>query len=155
MSLCPCGSGEPLEPCCGRFINGKALAPTAEALMRSRYSAYVLGDHDYLTKTWHPETCPEYLGGTALTWLALDIVNTQKGHETDSEGVVAFIASFFDGSKGKRLHETSRFVRANCAKEIGRWLYVDGQCSVSDIGKNDICPCGSDKKFKRCCGSVH
>lgn len=122
--------------------------------MRSRYSAYVLGNHDYLMKTWYPETCPEHLGGTALKWIALEIVNTQRGKEADSDGVVTFIASFFDGRNGKHLHETSRFVRADCSDGSGRWLYVDGSCSVSDIGRNDACPCGSDKKFKHCCGSV-
>lgn len=122
--------------------------------MRSRYSAYVLNNHEYLTRTWHPETCPDHLGGTALKWIALEIVDAQQGGEADSNGEVSFIASFFDGRKGKRLHESSRFVRADSSEGSGAWLYVDGKCSVTDIGRNDICPCGSGKKFKHCCGAV-
>ena len=147
MSLCPCGSGKALTECCGRYLSGEA-APTAEALMRSRYSAYVLNNHDYLTKTWHPDSCPEQLGGTALKWIALEIVSTEQGLEDDSEGKVSFIANFCDTVKGRRLHETSRFVRVD-----GNWVYLDGQCKVSDIGRNDACPCGSGNKFKKCCGA--
>ncbi|MDT8375119.1 MAG: YchJ family metal-binding protein [Mariprofundaceae bacterium] len=147
MNLCPCGSGKALAKCCGRYLDGEA-APTCEALMRSRYSAYVLENRDYLRQTWHPDTCPEHLGGTALKWIALEIVDTEQGRKDDSEGKVSFIASFCDGSKGRRLHETSRFVRFE-----GRWVYLDGDCRVIDIGRNDPCPCGSGKKFKKCCGS--
>jgi SEC-C motif-containing protein len=147
MSLCPCGSGESLELCCGRYLDGEA-APTAEALMRSRYSAYVLDKHNYLMNTWHSDSRPDEIGGTALQWIGLEIVQTEQGEVTDSEGVVEFIASYVTASKGKRLHETSRFVREN-----GLWFYVDGQCCLTDIGRNDQCPCRSGKKFKRCCGA--
>ena len=148
MSLCPCGSDATFELCCGRYLNGEA-APTAEALMRSRYSAYVLNNHGYLEKTWHMESCPEQLGGTALQWIGLEIVGSERGLEDDQDGVVEFIASFREGSRGKKLHEASRFVRVD-----GVWVYLDGKCSVSDVGRNDPCPCGSGKKFKKCCGSA-
>jgi SEC-C motif-containing protein len=148
MNRCPCGSGKGLAECCGRYLGGEA-APTCETLMRSRYSAYLLGNHDYLHQTWHPDTCPEQLGGTALKWIGLEIISTGHGLECDEEGVVEFVASFCDGSGGKKLHEVSYFVRA-----AGAWVYVDGKCSVSDIGRNDLCPCGRGKKFKKCCGEA-
>ncbi len=148
MNLCPCGSGESLQLCCGPYLNGEP-APTAEALMRSRYSAYVLNKHDYLISTWHPDSRPDELGGTSLNWIGLEIVRTERGSSSDSKGEVEFVASYATGSRGKRLHETSRFVR-----EDGLWLYIDGECQLSDIGRNDACPCGSGKKFKKCCGAV-
>jgi len=131
--------------------------------MRSRYTAYVLKKYDYLQDTWHPDACPENLGGTTLRWINLRIVRTHKGQPNDQQGSVEFIASFCDGNKGKSLHETSRFIRSelssspekNNLEKNGRWLYLDGQCKVSDIGRNEPCPCGSGKKFKRCCGSMN
>ena len=146
MSLCPCSSGKELTECCGRYLEGEP-APTSEALMRSRYSAYVLDQQEYLRRTWHPDTCPEHLGGTALKWIGLEVISTGHGLERDEEGVVEFIACFCDNTKGRKLHETSHFVRFE-----GRWVYLDGQCRVTDIGRNDSCPCGSGKKFKKCCG---
>lgn len=148
MSACPCGSGKELEQCCGRYLQGDS-APTAEALMRSRYTAYVRENHDYLLRTWHPDTCPETLGGTTLKWINLEIVGGEQGQENDAEGEVRFIASFYDGRKGRRLHEVSRFVRGS----EGEWLYLDGECTLEEIGRNDPCPCGSGLKFKRCCGA--
>jgi len=146
LSRCPCCSGFDLSLCCGRYLEGEP-APTSEALMRSRYSAYVLDQQAYLRKTWHPDTCPEHLGGTALKWIALEIVSTELGQKDDQEGKVTFVASFSDNTKGRKLHETSRFVRLD-----GNWVYLDGQCKVTDIGRNDTCPCGSGNKFKKCCG---
>jgi len=146
VKLCPCGSGSELSACCGRYFDNGS-APTCEALMRSRYSAYVLDRQDYLRRTWHPDSCPEHLGGTALKWIALEIVSTEQGQRDDEKGKVSFIASFCDHGKGRRLHETSRFVRLE-----GSWVYLDGVCRVSDIGRNDPCPCGSGRKFKKCCG---
>jgi len=122
-------------------------APDAESLMRSRYAAYVLEKYDYLLATWHPDTRPASLGGTALRWIGLEIVQAVAGGAQDDAGEVEFIAAYVDNGKGSRLHETSRFVREN-----GWWFYVDGDCRVENIGRNDACPCGSGKKFKRCCG---
>ncbi len=146
MSRCPCCSGFDLNLCCGRYLEGEP-APTCEALMRSRYSAYVLDNQAYLRKTWHPDTCPEHLGGTTLKWIALKIIDTETGQKDDQEGRVSFIASFCDNTKGRKLHETSRFVRLE-----DDWVYLDGHCKVTDIGRNDVCPCGSGNKFKKCCG---
>jgi len=115
--------------------------------MRSRYSAYVLGRHEYLYATWHASTRPQAgsLGGTALHWVGLQVVRAESGNVS---GEVEFIAGFMDRGKAKKLHETSCFV---C--EDGHWFYVDGDCKVSDIGRNDACPCGSGRKFKQCCAA--
>lgn len=115
---CPCG-GESLESCCGRFISGTELPETPEQLMRSRYSAYVLGDEAYLRATWDPATCPpEPLVEPGISWVGLDVRSTQQ--EGD-EGIIEFIARAKVGGRARRLHETSRFIRRE-----GRWFYVDG-----------------------------
>jgi SEC-C motif domain protein len=118
---CPCLSGEVYSECCGRFHNGAADAATAEQLMRSRYTAFVLLNAEYLTKTWHPSTVPADLElDPAMEWRRLDIVSTHRGGPLDTEGVVEFKAYFRqDGERGVH-HETSRFVREN-----RRWYYVD------------------------------
>lgn len=121
--LCPCQSGKTYTQCCRPFHDGKA-APTAEALMRSRYSAYVLGNGAYLHRSWHVSTRPnkKSLLQLPLTeWLGLEIVRTEQGGEVDMTGIVEFAARYRDGSGEQVLHETSRFVR-----EGGRWYYVDG-----------------------------
>ncbi len=145
--ICPCNSGKTLDKCCEPYHKLEA-APTAEALMRSRYSAFVLGLSEYIWQTWHPDTRPELdiLGGVNLKWIRLEILSHKNGLKNDDSGEVHFIASYVSGNKGKRLDENSRFV-----KEDGLWLYVDGESKVSDISRNETCPCGSGLKFKRCC----
>ena len=119
---CPCLSGETYAQCCGRFHNGTAHAPTAQLLMRSRYSAYALGDVDYVALTWHPSTRPADLSLDAdRRWYRLDILAVTAGGPFDTSGTVLFEAFFRDpGHSGSQL-EKSRFVREN-----GRWFYVDG-----------------------------
>ncbi len=116
---CPCLSGEQFGECCGRFLTG-ADAPTAEQLMRSRYSAFVVGDTGYLLATWHPSTRPAELRlDPAMRWIRLDIVRRERGGPLDRDGVVEFRALYRrDGERGE-LHEVSTFVR-----EGGRWRYV-------------------------------
>lgn len=145
--LCPCKSGETLPKCCAPYHEGKA-ALTAEILMRSRYSAFVLGLSEYIWQTWHPDTRPdlELLGGVNLKWINLEILSKEAGLEQDQQGKVRFAASYVSSNKGKTLDENSVFV-----KEDNVWLYVDGDCTVVDISRNDSCPCGSELKFKRCC----
>jgi len=119
---CPCGSGRVLEACCGRFHAGAAV-PDAESLMRSRYSAYVLGLEDYLLATWHPDTRPAALGLDATPrpqWLGLAVKTHTPQDETHA--TVEFIARYKLNGRAFRLHETSRFERVG-----GRWLYVDGE----------------------------
>jgi len=120
---CPCGAPQPYADCCARFHVGPRhlQAPDAEALMRSRYSAYVLGLSDYLLATWHPGTRPTALEADppGLKWLGLDV----RRHEQTDDGnaIVEFIARSKLGGRAHRLHENSRFVR-----EGGQWFYVDG-----------------------------
>jgi SEC-C motif-containing protein len=118
---CPCLSGEQYGDCCGRFHRGEAEAPTAEQLMRSRYSAFVVLDAGYLLRTWHPDTRPAELDlEPTVQWRRLDIVSTSRGGPLDNEGTVGFAAHFrHDGERGVQ-HELSRFVR-----EGRRWYYLD------------------------------
>jgi SEC-C motif-containing protein len=117
---CPCGSPQSLDDCCGRYHAGEP-APTAEALMRSRYSAFVLCNEPYLLATWHPRTRPPSISfEPKQKWLGLKIIEAKDAGIDTAE--VEFIARFrMGGASAARLHERSRFVR-----EGGRWLYVDG-----------------------------
>ncbi|WP_457329402.1 YchJ family protein [Rhizobacter sp. P5_C2] len=121
---CPCGLPVPYADCCGRYHAGPLhlQAPDAEALMRSRYSAFVNGMPDYLLATWHASTRPATLepDPPGLRWLGLD-VRRHASQDTD-HATVEFIARSKLGGRAQRLHETSRFVR-----EDGRWFYVDGE----------------------------
>lgn len=112
---CPCDTGKSYDACCGRFHAGRK-APTAVALMRSRYSAFVLKLDDYLLATWHPTTRPAELITDGTRWLGLTIVETVDGKAWDQQGIVEFVARFERGE----LRERSRFVFEE------RWLYVDG-----------------------------
>jgi SEC-C motif-containing protein len=119
---CPCDTGKPYPACCGRFHEGRP-APTAVALMRSRYSAFTLGLADYLLATWHPTTRPARLDlDDGTTWTGLVVEATEGGKAWDTTGAVDFAASWrdADGSSGV-LRERSRFALID-----GRWLYVDG-----------------------------
>lgn len=120
---CPCESGKPYRDCCGPYHQG-APAPTPEALMRSRYSAYALRLSLYLLASWHPSTRPPPdevdLGEARTAWLGLKILRTAQSG--DDEGIVEFVARYrIGGASAVRLHETSRFVRDN-----GVWYYIDG-----------------------------
>jgi SEC-C motif-containing protein len=124
MNNCPCGSEQTYNQCCRKYHDGKT-APKAEALMRSRYSAYVLRNGAYLHRSWHSSTRPNkksLLQLPATDWLGLEIVRTELGGEQDEQGIVEFIASYRDGEQISRLHETSRFV-----KENGKWYYLVGE----------------------------
>ncbi|KUE81558.1 YchJ family protein [Aeromonas schubertii] len=150
MSDCPCGQGRPYADCCQPLHLG-AAAPTPEALMRSRYCAFVLGLGEYLVETWHPDhlggLSAEELGQQDTRWDHLEILGS--GEQGD-QGWVEFKAWFQDGGQLACLHERSRFLR-----EAGRWRYTEGEISPppTRIGRNDPCPCGSGKKFKKCCAS--
>lgn len=145
-SACPCGSGLAYWRCCERYHAGEA-APTPEALMRSRYSAFALDLIDYLQATWHPSTRPEVLmPDTATRWKRLEVL----AHDEEGDrGRVHFRATFQEGRCWAVLEENSRFVR-----EQGHWYYLEGVPEVSRLkpGRNTSCPCGSSRKFKSCCG---
>lgn len=119
MPPCPCGLKADYDDCCGRWHAG-AAAPSAEALMRSRYSAYVLALDPYLLATWHASTRPESVEfEPGLKWLGLEV---RRAREDGDAATVEFVARSKLAGRAFRLHETSRFVR-----EDGRWFYVDGE----------------------------
>lgn len=120
---CPCGNCEPYDRCCGRYIDGSVNASTPEALMRSRYSAYILGKSDYIHETWHTDTRPEKLElrNDKTKWTGLTIISTEFATETNANGIVEFIARYKRNGKAGKLHERSRFFTKN-----GRWYYVNG-----------------------------
>ncbi|MCF7997030.1 MAG: YchJ family protein [Chromatiaceae bacterium] len=119
---CPCGSGHTLADCCGPFLAGTSAPATAEALMRSRYTAFNQGAVDYLRTTWHSSARPaEIAAEPAPTWMGLKILTTKAGGPEATEGWVEFVARYKIGRRSFRLHERSRFVR-----EDGAWRYVDG-----------------------------
>lgn len=155
---CPCLSHLSFGLCCGPYLAGAADAPSADALMRSRYTAYALCNAAYLNKTHHASTRSDNLESSLedsfknCEWTGLKITSRLGGSESDNEGKVRFEASFVQQGKSYLLKETSRFV-----KENGCWLYVDGDGKIDAIkpslpGRNDPCWCGSGKKFKKCHG---
>lgn len=147
--LCPCGSLNLFSECCQPLIQSKRPANTAEALMRSRFTAYATQDYHYVLQTYaeskRATLTVEELANAAqdTTWLSLDVVSAN----TES---VEFIAVYQASGAFGKLHERSRFVR-----EAGNWRYFDGHLFDDSgpftPGRNDPCPCGSGKKFKKCC----
>jgi SEC-C motif-containing protein len=161
VNLCPCGSEKDFSACCGPYLDGKKNPPTAESLMRSRYTAFHEGNLDYIFNTHHESTRGELdmegIKTWALEsdWLGLHIVETEKGLEKDKEGKVEFRCVFNYAGKEQVHHELSSFI-----KEDGKWYFVDGvlkngtvRRTEPKIGRNDPCHCGSGKKFKKCCGA--
>jgi SEC-C motif domain protein len=149
--LCPCGSDVAYPDCCGALHQGNP-APTAEALMRSRYSAYVLNLIDYLVSTTLPAQQADLDRGAMDSWsrnsrwLGLKVESTTAGGASDDRGEVSFRASWADPDGSQHAHsECSSFRRV--AK---RWYFVDPNHPVK-AGRNQPCPCGSGRKFKHCC----
>jgi SEC-C motif domain protein len=156
---CPCRSGLSLEACCGPYLSGARAAPSAEALMRARYAAFATGRIDFLEESLLPGTRGDFdregakEWSESSEWTGLEIRRTEAGGESDEEGRVEFLASFRQKGEDRIHHETGRFV-----KQEGRWYYADGVAGegprhVTKIGRNDPCPCGSGKKYKKCCGA--
>lgn len=178
-SLCPCGSSKNYTACCEPFITGKAQAPTAEALMRSRYTAYVNANMAYIKSTLAPEKRKEFdeagakEWATKSKWLGLEIMNTKQGKSGDATGVVEFTATY--KMKGKTIghHEVAEF---RYDDKDARWYFVDADShehadgeghhhhhhnkstkpvvrEQPKIGRNDPCFCGSGQKYKKCHGA--
>lgn len=126
--------------------------------MRSRFSAYLLRDADYVSRSWAPETRPEDLSlDPQVLWRRLEIVDappTDGGMEEAPRGVVEFVAHCVVNGQAQSLHERSRF-----RFDGENWLYIDGDVPaearrpVTKVGRNDPCPCGSGRKYKKCCGA--
>jgi SEC-C motif-containing protein len=157
MKVCPCGSGNSFEECCGPIIHG-APAATAQALMRSRYSAFTLGAFDHLESSLAPEGRTQFSRTAAeamfkgVEWLGLEVRRVTDGGSEDQAGTVEFVARFREDGREQVHHELASFRR-----DSGDWVYVDGKLlprQVTKVGRNDPCPCGSGKKFKKCCGAA-
>ena len=151
--LCHCESGCLFTDCCGPLLAGSCPASTAEALMRSRYTANVLKKTTYLLNTWHSSTRPSSIeADTIPTWCSLSVLAAKQRQQGDLRGMVEFRALYRGSSGLGVLHERSRFVFEN-----GCWFYVDGELLESGallsgkIGRNESCPCGSGNKYKKCC----
>ncbi|MGD1936173.1 MAG: YchJ family protein [Cyanophyceae cyanobacterium] len=151
---CPCGEAQEFWQCCGPYLQGKLSAPTAEKLMRSRYSAYFTKNVDYLFKTQHPKyrklNMRQQITEAAKTknWAGLTILDRKKGQARDKTGVVEFVALYRVGDALSQLRERSRF-----QKEGDQWFYLDGDLLPPYQPKRgEPCWCKSGKKFKHCHG---
>jgi SEC-C motif-containing protein len=159
--LCPCGSTKPYAECCGPVIAGVCPAATPEQVMRARYSAYVKMEMGYIHSSLHPDHRSDYdekstrAWAESATWHGLRIVGTTAGGAGDDAGTVEFIASFTESGVPQDHHELATF-----AREGGDWYFVSGNMvrpkpvvrDAPKVGRNDPCPCGSGKKYKKCCG---
>ncbi|MBI1194219.1 MAG: YchJ family protein [Gammaproteobacteria bacterium] len=160
MSQCPCQSGKDYAECCGPIIEGERPAATAEALMRSRYSAFAKAAPEYLETSLHPDHRSDYDASATKKWSedsqwsGLEIIATEAGGENDDTGMVEFIASYRYNGGHHRHHEKASFEKVD-----GIWYYTDGDIvppgtvrnANPKVGRNDPCPCGSGKKYKKCC----
>jgi len=173
---CPCDSGKPFESCCEPFITGKAQPETAEQLMRSRYTAYTKHDIGYLKKTLAKESQSDFdekaskEWAAKSEWLGLQVLSTQKGTADDKTGVVEFVATYKQNGSKVEHHEVSKFKK----NDKGEWRFIEGDSHVHKdgeghhhhhhatepvvregpkVGRNDPCPCGSGKKYKKCHGA--
>jgi SEC-C motif-containing protein len=158
---CPCGSKKLYVDCCEPIIKGTRTAQTAEELMRSRYTAYAKAEVQHILASSHPKLRSTLDENATRTWAKnsqwhkLEVVSIEKGGAEDAEGVVEFISMYSEKGQHRSLHERAKFV-----KEEGRWYYLDGEIvppkpyvrETPKIGRNDPCPCGSGKKYKKCCG---
>ncbi len=158
---CPCGSGRTLAACCQPLIAGEAAAETAEALMRARYTAYTQVATDFLRESLHPDQRDQHDAESVRAWAAesdwhgLEILAVEAGGPDDQAGMVEFACEFTHEQERRRHHE-----RASFAKQDGRWYFVDGEQvkprpfvrEEPKRGRNDPCPCGSGRKYKKCCG---
>lgn len=154
QKLCPCGSKKQYQYCCQMYLSAKKLPETAEKLMRSRYTAFYLGNIDYLIATLYPDKRQksdyEELTKTInqTKWLGLTVIDTRKGKKNDTTGIVEFEA-IYQGKNIGQLHERSRFTKTN-----NQWFYVDGELLPGTIPKaKEPCWCQSGKKYKQCHGS--
>ena len=167
-ATCPCRkmAATPVAygDCCQPHIEGKAQAPTAEALMRSRYTSFVVGAIDYLIDTVAPEARHDMERGSIEAWAkesdwhGLEVFETEKGQPGDATGLVEFAAHFTRAGKRETHAERGSFRFDTPAQ---RWYFVDGVkpkgktiVKALSVGRNDPCPCGSGKKFKKCCGAA-
>ena len=160
---CPCGSDQLFELCCEPYLIGRKPAPTAEALMRSRFTAYALCSIDYLYKTsgkkvrkqFDAESTERWAAGS--TWEGIEFLSIDGGDENDTKATLEFIARYNIEGHPRQHHEVAEF-----AKIDGEWYFIDGEIAGGvtyrreepKVGRNDPCPCGSGKKHKKCCANL-
>lgn len=152
-SACPCGSKLPYSACCEIYHAHHGTASTAEALMRSRYSAYAFGHYDYVLATYASEfrqglsEAKLAESDTGTQWLNLEVLSEQS---TETDATVVFKAISLQDQRFYLMHECSQFVFRE-----GQWFYTTGDIQSDSgelkLGRNDLCPCKSGKKVKRCC----
>jgi SEC-C motif-containing protein len=159
MNECPCGSGAEYAECCGPVIGGEQLAETAEKLMRARYTAYTRAETDFIFSTTHANHREGYdHAGTKAwaeksEWLGLEIIDTRQGGAADPAGEVEFIARYREEGTLQAHHELGHFKREGEA-----WYFTTGEmvkpkpAISTKVGRNEPCPCGSGRKYKKCCG---
>ena len=161
MENCPCGSGTPYAECCEPIINGEKPAETARELMQARYSAYAKKQTDFLLTSLHPDHREDYdpkqtrNWAEGSEWQGLEIIATDAGGPEDTSGTVEFIADYTAKGRRNRHHELASF-----EKHEGTWYFTDGAAvppkqvvrTGPKTGRNEPCPCGSGKKYKKCCG---
>ena len=130
--LCPCDSGKQFSQCCAPYLSGSVIASNAEVLMRSRYTAYTLGDEAYLRATWDVRTCPaeKIVHDEPTQWLGLEVKHYSLDTGKTDSALVEFVARYKIGGRAHRLHELSRFLQ-----EDGKWFYVDGSFPTKDDKK--------------------
>lgn len=158
---CPCGSEKELEQCCGPIIEGEKQADTAEALMRSRYTAHVLRKYQYLDESVHPNHRDGESAADVdkyadhIQWSGLEITSQSAGGPDDQTGAVSFVARYSIQGYPQEIKEDAEFGRG----PDNKWYYVKGAVhghvpyrrENGKIGRNDPCACGSGKKYKKCC----
>lgn len=159
---CPCGAAADYAACCEPIIKGTRPAVTAEELMRARYTAYTQVELDFIQESLHPDARGDSDPAGARdwaensTWHGLEVLNTEAGGPGDDAGKVEFIASYTYDGQDKQYREVAEFERVE-----GRWYFRGGRPAIKQpivrdepkIGRNDACPCGSGRKYKRCCGA--
>ena len=161
MTTCYCGNNKSYAECCEPYLSGKMPAPTAEKLMRARYSAYASGQVDFVYETMS-EAAREGFDRDAAKewsqkseWKGIEILTTEDGGEKDEFGMVEFVAHYTSEGTELAHHEVSEFKKID-----GKWFFIEGRLvnpgpivrEEPKVGRNDPCPCGSGAKFKKCCG---
>ena len=155
MKQCPCGSTLDYLVCCNPYLENKAIPETPETLMRSRYTAYTLGNIEYIKKTMHGKPLVNFNEQEAMRWSQsvywLSLMVIRSWQENEDTGFVEFIAGYLDNGTVKTMHETSVFMKINHS-----WFYTDGKhipVPTKSVSRNAPCPCGSNRKFKNCHGA--
>lgn len=161
METCPCGSDMTYAECCKPYIDGEKSAETAETVLRSRFCAYTNHEIEYLMETTHPDKRQDddetsfKKWAKKMKWLKLSILKSDDGGgPDDNEGSIEFVADYEQKGIRKKHHELAKF-----KKKDDKWYFFDASTPIPEtykrperkVGRNEPCPCGSGKKYKKCC----